>query len=107
MQVEKVLNVIKKLAEEIITLEAVDRLRNYFVIKSLLDELRDEGNIRQIPINMFNEYTRNLLGHCRILAGLYTNDGHDDQQHLRWIYAEIDKLRSAHCFNIKFSSLNI
>ncbi len=107
MQVEKILKIIKELAEEIMALEAEGRLRNYFMIKSLLDELRDEGEIRQIPMNMFYEYARTLLEHCQVLAGIYANDRHDERQHLRWICAEIDKLRSVHCFNIEFAGSHI
>lgn len=100
MLIEKTLNVIKGLTEEILTLDTVDRVKNYLTVKSLLAELRNEGEDKEIPLSMFDGYANTLLGHCRAIAGLEANDGNDEQQHLRWIYAEIDKFRSAHCFNI-------
>ena len=100
MQVEKTLKIIKELAEEILTLETVNRVKNYSVIKQLLDDLRSEGEIKQIPLGPYKVYAATLLTHCRVMAGLEADDGHDERQHLRWIYAELDKLRSVHCFNV-------
>lgn len=101
MQVEKTLKIIKELAEEILTLETMSRVRNYSVIKQLLDDLRVEGEIKQIPLGPYKTYATTLLMHCRAMAGLEADDGHDESQHLRWVYAELDKLRSVHCFDIR------
>ncbi len=100
MLIKELLNTLKETVSIIVEGNSEERKINYLKIKSLLDELRKEGEEKQISMANFNEYATHLLWHCGAIAGVKDDHGHDERQHLVWAYAEINKLESSHCFNI-------